>query len=147
MNSLHTRKRSLFKIDPTPQPAPVDCIISLHYKFRDMARTKFLAQQQNVAARAAAQPYLRHPNLARDAAFALFQDDEGNWVYEVEAIVDHRFTSAGLREFNVKWKHFPLERALWRPEASLIKNADCAALLNAYCVQADLVDQRDPASL
>ena len=56
-------------------------------------------------------------------------DDEAE-VYEVQAIINHKFEGRPRRlMFQVFWKGYPLEEATWEPPESL---AGCAELLQAY---------------
>ena len=100
----------------------------MHYKFRDMARTKLDWLQPRMAALRK----LHIPNKKRDRLFSLGRDHEGNYLYHVEKIVAHQSAADGGVKFDVKWTYFPDRRNTDETEDFIRRNPGGPAAIDSY---------------
>ena len=93
-----------------------------------MARTK----KTEMGGLAAALRHLHRPNKRCNRLFARGRDWEGNWLYEIQAIVAHQPAHDGSREFYVKWTKFFHHRNTWEAKDFIRRNPGGLEAFDSY---------------
>jgi hypothetical protein len=68
---------------------------------------------------------------------------EGEWEFEVEAILSHRFARGNKLEYLVRWKGYGHEHDTWEPEESC---TNCADTLSDYWARVQSQAEKKPIS-
>ncbi|RCN32912.1 chromo shadow domain protein [Ancylostoma caninum] len=69
-------------------------------------------------------------------------EDSGDDVYVVEAVINKRKAKDGKVEYLLKWQGFPLEESTWEPE----ENVACHELIAEFERKRSKVEKKEPSA-